>query len=203
MGPRPSKNHTLDRIDNDNPNYGPELCRWATKQEQATNRGTTHFVHVGGERLSVSEASRRTGRTRSEVSEVALGQYAQFGRDPRTYQPWPHREDDLIFNKYERQYLLSGGIERWNRYEFLIAFCQARIKAIWDHSTFEIDDNEEQYLEGDDLNLSSKWQEHLKRAQQEFPIWLGAVDIFNAQRYERELNRPRATMRRNYDTGDK
>jgi hypothetical protein len=40
MGPKPSANHSIDRIDNDS-GYSLDNCRWATKSEQSSNRRVT------------------------------------------------------------------------------------------------------------------------------------------------------------------
>lgn len=45
MGPRPSKGHSIDRI-NVNEGYGPTNCRWATSKEQGGNKRTPTGLEI-------------------------------------------------------------------------------------------------------------------------------------------------------------
>lgn len=54
MGECPSKEYTLDRIDNTK-GYHKDNCRWATWKEQARNRTTTIYLTFKGIRKSMSE----------------------------------------------------------------------------------------------------------------------------------------------------
>lgn len=72
MGPKPSPKHTLDRINNDG-NYKPGNCRWATWEEQLSNTRHNRLVTYGGETLTIARMARKHGlkphqlRTRIEA----------------------------------------------------------------------------------------------------------------------------------------
>lgn len=54
MGPRPSPIHTLDRINNEC-NYEPGNCRWATRKQQNRNRSVTRWLTLNGETKPLGE----------------------------------------------------------------------------------------------------------------------------------------------------
>lgn len=60
MGRAPSKDHSLDRIENSK-NYEPGNCRWATRGEQQRNRRNNRMITYGGKTMCLQDWSIETG----------------------------------------------------------------------------------------------------------------------------------------------
>lgn len=91
IGPRPSRAHSVDRIDNSK-GYFPGNVRWATQKEQARNRSTNRALEINGEKVLICEAverfrvplARLQGRVWSGWAGNDLIKRKQLGGRPRS-----------------------------------------------------------------------------------------------------------------------
>jgi hypothetical protein len=93
MGRRPTVGHSLDRFPNNDGDYEPGNCRWATDQQQARNSSKAHPITIGNDTNCIAAWAERRAVSGGLVStRLRRGWTASAALDTPPLENWDRRK---------------------------------------------------------------------------------------------------------------
>lgn len=154
MGAVPSNEYTLDRINNDDPTYSPDHCRWADKYTQNSNKGNNVYVTHDDQTHTIAQWATLTKQKANTLykrkkegwadDEIVTGIREKLEVDIWTKTPWS-KGKELNWERGYQESICRG--KNISRLDFLIDTSEKNLQEI---------DRQRQIAYGNEEILSEK-----------------------------------------------
>ena len=160
VGPCPEPGYTIDRLNNDDPEYAPGKVAWRSKRDQANNRSNTvYLTDLDGTKRGLAEWAALKGAPRStmyarirrgypdpEVIHGSQGKSAINKRHPSRHFPWPKGVEARWEERYRQiakpvPYSHPGYSHRESRAEFMKRIAACKYRALLEIAESTVDPN--------------------------------------------------------------